>query len=455
MKNTLKKSLFVGMAALGFVAVAETMNATNASAKTYARVTSNHKMTGDVNLRNVAVNGTNALYTKAGTLKGARVVASKTTLRGLANGSSSVNDNFRAYQVATTNRGSVYYKVVSFNGQYRGWIYGGKSTSTLAGGIVQYATTKTATAPSATAKFTLTNTNASANTVLYGQPAGTQYKVGRAKNSNGSLITNSDQYKNVEFTINAAATRSREGDTWYQISSSNQDINGAWVSKGNVAQVNNGNVPTVNNSVTVKYTDSSNNDIAGADKTFVTTDTTAKQGNPVSSTAANTDKQTLTDFVKANVPAGYMLANAGSYVAGSAVYGGTLRVQLQQAATSKVTFNVGNSTSYSPLKSTDLANGYPNLTTAKQQALTGTVGQAFNTDNLSSVFTGEANRYYYGKDSGTPGNVYAYTYDATETKKANANAKYGDTIKLIFDRSVIKAPVTPVAPAQGDTNYVG
>ncbi|MBZ3776523.1 S-layer family protein [Lentilactobacillus otakiensis] len=149
-------------------------------------------------------------------MRGARVVASKRTLAQLA-ASNNSQSNVRAYRVAITNRGSVYYKVVTFDGQHRGWIYGGKSTGKFGGGLTKYSTFNnqgmsalTAAQQNATYKITTPGTQNDGKSVTYKAPSWTQYKVGRA-------ITDSTIYANTNFKIDQVGTRTRENDQWVHI----------------------------------------------------------------------------------------------------------------------------------------------------------------------------------------------------------------------------------------------
>ncbi|KRM94521.1 surface layer protein SlpB [Lentilactobacillus senioris DSM 24302 = JCM 17472] len=229
MQSSLKKSLYVGLAALGFVTVAGAANANNASAKSYAKVTSNVTMTKT----NVNFTGSNALYTKAGTLKGAKIVATTTTVKDLADSKSS-KKNFVAYRVATTNRGSVYYKVVSFDKTYRGWIYGGKSTSTIAGGLENFTTFKEDATATTTGnfKFAKVGTTNDGTMLTYKNPMYTVYGSGRQ-------ITDSTKYANDVLTITKTGTRTREGDQWvYVTDEANSTVNG-WILKSGLTTIKN------------------------------------------------------------------------------------------------------------------------------------------------------------------------------------------------------------------------
>ncbi|EEI71591.1 hypothetical protein [Lentilactobacillus hilgardii] len=227
MKNNLKRSLLISAAALGFFAVAGVSNGQTASAKTYAKVKSNQTLSMNPSDRNVNFTGSSALYTKASTLKGAKLVASASQLSSFANSNSS-DHNVRAYRIAKTNRGSIYYKVVTFNGLYRGWIYGGKSNADFGGGLKGYNTLTPAalTTDQKNGTFKIANPgNANdGKTVTYKEPSWTQYKVGRQ-------ILDSSAYAGKTFTIDQAANRTREGDLWVHITATDSGNSGAngWI----------------------------------------------------------------------------------------------------------------------------------------------------------------------------------------------------------------------------------
>ena len=387
----MKNLKYVLMTGLSFGVLGGLQVQANA-AKRYAHVTSNQQLTTYPTTRNVVFTGNNALYTKAGTLRGARVIASATNLSNL-NAANTLGSNVRAYRVATTDRGSVYYKVVTFDGNYRGWIYGGTSTGTFGGGVAPYATTQDATAPDAKAQFKLADTAlaATTNNVIYDAPANTEYKVGATP-----TITTLSNYKDATFTVTKAVTNPRDNTTWYQLASNNADLNGKWVNKDNLAEAKPAkpaNTSTTDNSVTVVYLNgdnSTNNPVDKANKTFTTTDTSTKAGQVAASSFVNADNLSLQDFAKKNVPAGYAFV---SFVNDNAVFGGTQYVQVKKAAQVKVVYLDATNNNNNPIEKTEqtftAANADANAGTAvsKYQDANGLSLSAFAKKHVPAGYT--------------------------------------------------------------------
>lgn len=330
MQSSLKKSLYVGLAALGFVTVAGAANANTASAKTYAKVTSN-KWIGATAANNITFNGSNALYTKAGTLKGAKTVATTTTLKRLAK-STSNKDNFVAYRVATTNRGSVYYKVVSLDKDYRGWIYGGKSTDSFAGGIESYNTTKDAkdvTTPTYK-KFAKTGTENDGTMLTYKDPMYTVYGSGR-------VIKDSTPFKNDVLKVTKTVTSSRDGKEWsYVEDEANKSVNG-WILSSALKDAAKGEVPA-SQGVTVKFVDRNTTATVGS---FVTDFNNNGTSTTTEKPTMNVSGALTADDLKAKIPAGYSLyteANPWTDGSDNVAKGGSTIVYVVKNADAQLNF---------------------------------------------------------------------------------------------------------------------
>lgn len=228
MKTNIKRSLFVGLAALSFVAVAGASSNASAAKKSYKIDFNQASSSATATSRNYVPTGTNALYTKAGVLKSARQVASTATLQSLAS-SKKGNDYLRGYRVAKLSNGSYYMKVVTFDKAYRGWIYVGKTDprsnyQSVAGGLKYTDTTtdvtSTLTDAQKKATYQLNNAGTSFEAQTFKEPAYTQYKIGRN-------TTDTTNYKNDTFTVTKAVKRNREGDTWYYVNDAkNPSVNG-------------------------------------------------------------------------------------------------------------------------------------------------------------------------------------------------------------------------------------
>ena len=438
MQSGLKKSLYLGLAALSFGAVATL--STTANAKSYATAGAYTTLKTDPTTRNVEATGTNALYTKPGTVKGAKVVASKATMAKLASSKSSA-DYFRAYGVKTTNRGSVYYRVVTMNGKYRGYVYGGKSTTAFAGGIKTANTTTSANLPSQVNNYYLKDV--SKNTI-WTAPKNTQYHASKV-----SLYGVS---KSDKFSIDKAATKTREGSLYYHVTDTANSAISGWIYAGGLTTTT---AATADNSVTIKYVDSNYNQLGSA--TFVTTLENTKSGSPLT-----TDLKDFTDFCTSNMPKGYMQSPSQATPT-AANYGSTIQVQVVAAQTSKVNFIVEGSetTDTKNLTATDLNGGkFPALTATQQKVFTGQEGTDIDMATLVAdpVFAanGPLNTLTGATQTDANGvqSYNVYTFDSGTTQGANTNAKFGDTVKAYYTVTTEKGAAPSTSVDNGNTNYV-
>lgn len=225
MSKTLKKSLYLSLAALSFVTMSTATTANAAKkAKTQHYATATYSgIYNDRATSNVLVNANNAIYTKPGTLKGAKVVASRDELSDLTTSSSDKN-TFFVYQMAKTNRGSYYAKVVTMDKRYRGWIYAGKQDfsmdiKNIGGGVEAVNTLGNAALPDVKTGYTLKNPR------LWTAPYHTSIDAKRVN------LDYTNYTSNDTFTIDRAA-RNRAGWLYYHVYDANNPSIQGWVFNG-------------------------------------------------------------------------------------------------------------------------------------------------------------------------------------------------------------------------------
>lgn len=302
------KVAFAGAAVFGFAVAAFATNTPNASAKSYAKVKSNSALSYNVEERNYLPNGSAALYSKAGTLKGARMVAGKSTMGGLNGKTDAGQSYFRAYRSARTNRGSYYLKVVSFDKQYRGWIYAGKTNPTKGTGTVGgLKNTATFTRGSVTTDIANTTYYFKGSSQTYVQPDWTQYKVGRnLKSTQGNYSKDA-----LKVTGVGAKTNGRDNNAvyYYVEDSSNPSVNG-WIKSDNLTSSATGSTSSSSsatigqNQVAVNYVDSKTNNTI--------TSTTLTNTNSASQTAAAFLGNNTAGQAVSNIPSGYQAPATGT-----------------------------------------------------------------------------------------------------------------------------------------------
>ncbi|MBS1014130.1 S-layer protein [Levilactobacillus brevis] len=446
MRSSIAKSIYVGAAVLGLAGLSA-VTTTTASAKSYATAGSYTALTKG---QNVLVNGTNAIYSKPGTVKGAKVVASKKTVSKLA-ASKKSNDTFYAYGTKTTNRGSVYYKIVTMDKKYRGYIYGGKTAGTFAGGIKTTDTLTTAATPARTTGYYLKDV--SKNT-LWTAPKYTDI--------NAKKVSLYGAAKTDPFTVDKAATKTKEGSLYYHVTDTKDSSISGWIYAGkgydttitdntkqdlgglSLTPSKDAVVPTNDNSVKVVYRDANNATVGNA--TFVTSASKTKAGQQV---AADTDASgdTLAKFVTKSVPSGYVVSNDST---GSAQYGSTVYVDVTAAATSKIALKLDAVDSSAATVANGLAKG-DTLTTSDvtvsgfdASVLTGKKGDSVNTTAIQAALAGatlKGNKTYYSND----GTAYHYDFKLTSDSAFatdNSRANYGDTLSAYYTATLVKSAAT-------------
>ncbi|WP_143463782.1 hypothetical protein [Levilactobacillus enshiensis] len=295
MKKIVKNLLLIGVA-IGGVGVLTTSQP--AQAKSYAKVTKygyNYKESATY----FSFTGNYALYTKPGTIKGAKLVKSKKQLLAL-NASKTGEKTFMWRRKATTNRGAVYYKVETFDHSIKGWIYAGK-TKQHSLGMIYYK--KTAAKPAGGVQFFSSLTDSALTTeetthfyrlttpgtvddgtqLLYTLPFWAGFD-GKTQPNKKSTVAN----KNDVFVIDNAKTRVREGDRWVVAYDVNRPGIGGYIKESGLTAIP---TPKASEGVTINYRDTKTDKLISS---FVL---------PVLGGAKTTDVVDINNF---QIPAGYV-----------------------------------------------------------------------------------------------------------------------------------------------------
>jgi len=451
MQSTLAKSVFVGVAALSFASV----TALNANAASSAKTTSNVTMTTKAETRNVVPTGSNAIYSYPKTVKkNARTVASKATVAKLASSKSS-KDYFRAYRVLTTSRGSVYYKVVSFDGSVRGYIYGGKSTSAFAGGLKSASTTTAQTLTVDEQTKTYYFANPGTKNVTWNAPQYTQYKAKK-------MVKSTADFGGDALKITSAQTKTREGSRYVYVQDATHPSLSGWVY---AKALSTEKAKTYNAATDVKVNFINAADNSAVKSSYVTVDNAAT----ATATAVTNDK--VYAAIKAGTPDGYSYnaadnnnnlsnvktgdtVNAYVYATASsklALYASTEGASTNIGAGSSVP---GASVTYTKLTAANVdfpkleTGAYDFLTGRKIEQLKGSDVLNFAKTNLSSL-TGNKQVVKTINGKATEG-YYVYTLDESATF---GNVAFGTTYNVPYT-TTFKAGKLPVATDNGNTDYL-
>lgn len=481
MQSSLKKSLYLGLAALSFAGVAAV--STTASAKSYATAGAYKTLTTDATKRNVEATGSNALYTKPGTVKGAKVVASKATMAKLASSKKSA-DYFRAYGVKTTNRGSVYYRVVTMDGKYRGYIYGGKSDTAFAGGI-KSANTTTENTTDANIGKTVYFANPGKANVTWTAPKYTQYKA--TKN-----VVSTQPFAGDSLKVTKAATKTREGSLYYYVEDASHPSVSGWIYSGAITT---DSKVAFNQATDVKvnFVDASKTVTSGVLQNL-NSDTTDKLSTAVGTPVGKDVTKQATDNSNAWINTqlkgtGYTYnatsANAAALLAAKTGDTITLNVTKGDTVVSSLALNENVKTSDTVTTATPLTNVDPTTYNAAASDKTKLTYDAFGQQkivrpSLTTGFQGVSGATFTSTDLTTfannnkLGTLYSPTFyvansgatgaatDAATavpayvkyTLASAASGTYGDNAKLYYTSEVVYGSESPVKVSANNGNNI-
>lgn len=210
-------------AALGGILMGHSVTA---NAKAPEKIVSQTALKLKASKRNVEPNGKAGLYTKPSALKGERVVLSKKTMKKMDR-SEDADHYLRAYRVARTNHRKVYYKVVTFDGKHRGWVYGGTKVNRFGGGLHEAKTYHELTRTSAEATKTYQFANPGTTHVTWQAPVGTTYKPSK-------VITTTTPYASDDLHVKSVVEREKGDKVYYYVASVQHPAINGWIYSGAV-----------------------------------------------------------------------------------------------------------------------------------------------------------------------------------------------------------------------------
>ncbi|MCF6515219.1 hypothetical protein GSH19_03500 [Lactobacillus sp. S2-2] len=303
MFKNLKKTLFISLAtvslvsAVGLSSQANAKKTSSTNKVTYAKASYQNMKNNETLV--FAPTGRAGLYNKVAGTKGAKVVASKSTMRSLSNSNKGGN-YFYGYRLAQTNSGKWYMKVVSFDKKYRGYVYIGKndpentSFSNMSGLTAENTMTQTSLPTNTKVYFA----NPGTKNVTWNAPKYTQYKTKKQ-------VVNTQPFANDTLTITKAAKMDRTGNLYYYVEDQNNPSVSGWIYSKAVSETQSFQF---NSKTDIKVNFVSNEGTNLGSKFYRANSSENTQNGALLNNYANSKSQftnSNSDFIKGAVPAGY------------------------------------------------------------------------------------------------------------------------------------------------------